>query len=364
MGRFYLFERNPDKAIEYLEQARQAGPSAQIYADLGAAYLEKAKQELDTSRDPSGQGGGKGLEHLGRSLEYLNQALEINSNLLEALFNRALVHEYQELYNQAEADWRAYLEKDTNSPWAAEARELLKRVESKKALGQDAPKPETFLRAYDTRADDTAWDIYKRNHSLTGNGVTRTLVDEFLAENPKRNPTDILQALNYLGQLELRKTGDAFTSDLARVYSSATPETKALLVEARQQMVKGFSLSRVSELSAATELFQSARTVFEKSGDLPELLLADTAIAHAAVVQPDLERGRKVLSRIIPMCEAQNYKWMLAQNLTKQTHLNSNLNKIRKQSATAINRYNSFRNSATKTVLRLFSSSLPPCIFF
>jgi len=327
LGKFYLLERDIDKAIEYLEQARKAdSKNAPIYADLGAAYLEKAKPELDTNRDPSGQSDGKGLEHLGLSLESLNQALELNPNLLEALFNRALVHEYQELYNQAEADWRAYLEKDRSSPWTAEARELLKRVESKKALGQDAPKPETFLRAYDARADDTAWDIYKRNHALTGNGVIRALVDDFLAENPKRNPTDTLQVINHLGQLELRKTGDTFTSDLARVYSSATPETKALLAQARQKMVKGFSLSRGSELSAAIESFLSARTVFEKSGDLPELLLADTAIAHAAVVQPDLERGREVLSRIIPMCEARNYKWMLAQNLLKQAHLNSNLN--------------------------------------
>ncbi len=60
-GKFYLLERDIDKAIEYLEQARKADPkNAQIYADLGAAYLEKAKQELDTNRDPSGQSGGKG----------------------------------------------------------------------------------------------------------------------------------------------------------------------------------------------------------------------------------------------------------------------------------------------------------------
>ncbi len=92
---------------------------------------------------------------------------------------------------------------------------------------QKAGNPlETFLRAYDARDDDAAWEIYKRNHAPAGNRITRALVDDFLAENPKRNPTENLQALNYLGQLEIRKTKDAYTSDLARIYSSASLKQK------------------------------------------------------------------------------------------------------------------------------------------
>ena len=329
LGKFYLLGRDIDKAIEYLEQARKAGPgNAQIHADLGAAYLEKAKQELDTNRDPSGQAGGKGLEHLGRSLEYLQQSVELNPNLLEALFNRALVHEHQGLYLQAEADWRAYLEKDSSSQWAAEARERLKSLESKKTLGAHGPagSVEAFLRGYDARDDDAAREIYKRSQDRKGNQITSALVDDFLSESPKRNPTDNLQALEYLGQLELRKAEDAYTSDLARVYSSATPQTKALLVQARQQMVQGFKLFRRSEFDPAMESFLSAHNVFEKAGDLPELLLADAAIAHACVLQPALMKGQEVLTRIIPVLEEKKYKWMLAQSLSVQSHLNANQN--------------------------------------
>lgn len=324
LGKFYLLERDIGEAIEYLEQARKFDPkNAQILADLGAAYLEKAKQELDTSRDPSGQAGGKALEHLGRSLEYLKQALERDPNLLEALFNRALVHEYQDLSNQAEADWRAYLEKDPTSPWAAEARERLKSVEGKKALTQqDAGKPiETFLRAYHARDDHTAWEIYKRSHEPAGNRITRALVDSVLAD---KDPADNLQALNYLGHLELRKTTDAYTSDLATIYSSATPPTKTLLVLARDKMAKGFKVSRGSR--AAMELFVGARAKFEKAGSTPELLLAETAIAHTAALQLNSLQAREILSRIIPVCESRNYRWMLAENLSRQAHLNNSLN--------------------------------------
>ena len=330
LGKFYLLDRNIDQAIEYLERARQAKPNnAQIYADLGAAYLEKARQELDPSNpDPTGQNGGKGVEDLGRSLDNLKQALELNPNLLEALFNRGLVHEYQKNYYQAETDWRVYLDKDSSSQWAAEAREHLKSVESKKALVmQEAGDPlESFLRAYNARDDDAAWDIYRRSHAAAGNRITSALVDDFLSEKGQRNHADNLQAINYLGQLELRRVKDTYTSDLARVYSSATPQAKALLVQAREQMTKGFKLSRASEFGTAIESFLSARTIFEKAGDLPELILADTAAAHAAVLQPDLERAQEALARIIPMCEANNYKWMFAQILTDQAHLNSNLN--------------------------------------
>lgn len=123
LGKLYLLQKEHDKAIEYLQKAVKADTkNAQIYADLGAAYLEKGRLEPETGKDP---------EDLARSLEYLKQALEIDPNLTEALFNRALVHQHQGLYQEAKADWRAYLEKDSSSKWAGEARDNLKLLEDK-----------------------------------------------------------------------------------------------------------------------------------------------------------------------------------------------------------------------------------------
>lgn len=119
LGQMYLLQRQPDKAIEHLEQAKRSDPSnANIYADLGAAYLEKGKL------------GAPEVFRL--SLENLQRALELNPNLHEALFNRALVHQYQDLNDQAEADWRAYLQRDSSSQWAAEARDNLRLLEERK----------------------------------------------------------------------------------------------------------------------------------------------------------------------------------------------------------------------------------------
>lgn len=119
LGQMYLLQRQPDKAIEYLEQAKKAAPNnPNIYADLGAAYLEKGKL------------GAPEVFRL--SLENLQRALELNPNLHGALFNRALVHQYQDLNDQAEADWRAYLERDSSSQWATEARDNLRLLEERK----------------------------------------------------------------------------------------------------------------------------------------------------------------------------------------------------------------------------------------
>ena len=106
LGKFYLWQKNPDKAVNYLEQALGAAPnSAQVYADLGAALLEKGKNEIaDAQADKSRPESGQGMEDLSRSLQNLNRALELDHNLLEPLFNRAFVHQEMGLLPQAAED--------------------------------------------------------------------------------------------------------------------------------------------------------------------------------------------------------------------------------------------------------------------
>jgi tetratricopeptide (TPR) repeat protein len=97
MGQMYLLQRQFDKAIEHLEQAKRADPNdVSIYADLGAAYLEKGK--LDNNQDV-----------FRLSLENLNPALVLKPDLREALFNRALLYQSQGMNDQAGSDWRSYL---------------------------------------------------------------------------------------------------------------------------------------------------------------------------------------------------------------------------------------------------------------
>lgn len=327
LGKLFLLQKDAAKAIEYLERAAKGDAgNAQIYSDLGAAYLEKAKQELEPG-DPASAASGQGLEALARSLENLKRSLEINPNLLEALFNRGLVHQYQGLDHEAETDWRAYLEKDPNSQWASEARQKLKLLEEKKARGSQTASPplEDFFRAYRAGDDDAAWEIYRRNYARGGNAVTKALVNVVLSGNAESR-TENLQALNYIGELELHKGEDAYTSDLAKVYSSINTQTQPLLIQAREQVNQAYELFNQSRTGEAIELFASARSNFEKVGDLPESLAAAAGIVHAAAIQPDLARGQETLARILPACESKHYKWLLGDALFRQAHIQTNLN--------------------------------------
>jgi CHAT domain-containing protein len=330
-GKLYLLARDLPAAINYLEQAKQADPgNPQIYADLGAAYLEKGKLELETARaNENDVNAGKGSEDLARSLEYLKQALDLNPNLLEALFNRALVHEHQQLYGQAKTDWRTYLEKDPNSPWANDARKHLKDLEENNSKSQKSDDTATsFLTAFMAGDENGAWEIFKRNHGSSTNRITQELINSFLKNDA--DSAQCLSALNYLGQLQLRKTHDPFTADLAAVYTSTTPDTRAILMEARQQIAGASKLVREARAGEALSLFDSARNNFQKAGDLPESLSTEAAIAQAAALQPDLPKAQEALSRSVPTAESRNYKWLLAQYITRQAHIEANLNNYSK----------------------------------
>lgn len=329
LGRLFLLQKDVDKAIDYLEQARKAdNNNPQIYADLGAAYLEKGKVELEhVGSETLGPSSGKSVETFGRSLEYLKHALELDPDLQEALFNRALVHSYQGLYREAEADWRSYLEKDSSSKWADEARHNLKVLQEKYSRrSEDAGDLfGTFIQAYRARDDELAWETYKTNHHPKGNKVTQLLLDHLLADTNWKT-SENLKAVNYLAELERRKTNDAYTSDLAKSYASMTPQTHGLLVQARKQFAEGYRLLRSARIADGTKLLESALETFQRVGNFPEAIKTEAELAHGAVVQPDLDKAQALLARIIPACESRNYKWLLAQSISERSHLQSNHN--------------------------------------
>ena len=63
-----------------------------------------------------------GGEDLARSLEEFTRAWELDGSLLEALFNKSLALQELAMPREAKESWRLYLQKDTSSPWADEAR--------------------------------------------------------------------------------------------------------------------------------------------------------------------------------------------------------------------------------------------------
>jgi CHAT domain-containing protein len=326
LGRLYLAGGQFDKSIEYLELALNQEPNdAQTHSDLGAALLEKGKAEL------ADKNSGKSLEYFARSLEEINKADELDGSLLEALYNRAIVHQYMMSPRQAEDDWKKYLEKDSSSQWAIEARQNLKLLEDKRngTSKRQEQSLNDLLRAYSSEDDRTAWEIYTHSHTSSGNTITNTLLDSYLNSQASGNGDEALksiQAVAYLGRIELRVTGDHYLSDLAQFYGSTTLRQRDILSVARNRIKQAYELSAQSKLTDAMNAFALARQDFERAGDVGEAIFADYAIARCCALQPDISKGLNIFNRIIPTCESRSYKWLLTQCLRGTAHLQLNLN--------------------------------------
>jgi tetratricopeptide (TPR) repeat protein len=125
LGLLYLAEKKYDDALREFNRALESAPapdSAGIYSDRSVVYLEKARSSGEREKKTN----------LKLSLQDLNRALEIDNSLKEALFNKALVIEETpgEEIRAIEA-WEKYLEKDSSSDWAAEARAHLEDLREK-----------------------------------------------------------------------------------------------------------------------------------------------------------------------------------------------------------------------------------------
>ena len=112
MGRFYLVQKDFKRAINYLELAeKEVGASAEIHNDLGVAYLEGS--------------GEAGLQRAGQEFRH---ALQANPSFAPAIFNLAMLYERMGAGSDAEAQWKRYLQVDSNSAWSVEARTRLQNL--------------------------------------------------------------------------------------------------------------------------------------------------------------------------------------------------------------------------------------------
>jgi tetratricopeptide (TPR) repeat protein len=112
MGRFYLVQKDFKRALDYLELAeKEVGANAEIHNDLGVAYLE-----------------GSGEAGLQRAVQEFRHALQVNPSFAPAVFNLAMLYERMGAVSDAEAQWKRYLQVDSNSGWSVEARTRLQNL--------------------------------------------------------------------------------------------------------------------------------------------------------------------------------------------------------------------------------------------
>jgi CHAT domain-containing protein/cytochrome c-type biogenesis protein CcmH/NrfG len=302
LGVFYLTQQKYSEAIKEFENALKfAGQNAQIHNDLGAAYFELWKTEPK-----------KKLEDLAQSLEEFTKATELDSNLLEALFNKSLALEEMGLRREAKESWLLYLQKDSSSPWADEARKHLKELESQQTLFKpDEQVLEDFLAAYHNHDDARAQKIHNETKGLLKSvTVPLQLSRRYLLAKQRGDDADAkesIEAMTYIGNLEQAQNGDSFFFELAGFYAQVSADKIAGLLQAKDILAGG--------LRFAGDDLENTRSEFEKSSDLFAQLgdACEAAIAENWAVQllPDvakLSEGRQRVEAIIETAKGRNFK--------------------------------------------------------
>lgn len=329
LGKYYLAERQFDRAIDQFEAALKFEPqNARVHSDLGATLLERGKS---LGPDSEHGGGVEEIEEFARSLTHLKKALELDATLPEPLFNRALLYRHMGLLEQAEGDWREYLEREPNSKWADEARQQLVELEERrnKASRDGEQSLQDFFSAYERGDEGQAWEVIRRNYTSAGNTITNALLDSYLdaeARGERASAGGKLRALTYVGELELQRAGDTYTSALARFYAQSNPRQRRAVARARAQMREGYRLFLRSEVEEALSYYAQAKQTFDENGDECEAIFAEYRMGHCYLLRPDLKKSEAIFERLRPACERSSYRWLLNQSLYRTASIRLTFN--------------------------------------
>jgi CHAT domain-containing protein len=324
LGALYLSDKDFNGAIKCFETALQNNQDdAKLHNDLAVALIEREKAK---SKNP-GQSTG---EDSAMALEHLHRAIEMDGSLLDARFNLALCHQYQTLWRTAEEDWKTYLEKDSGSPWAEEARNNLTKVTEKikQAGGNREHIYQSFMEAYRGRDAEQAWEAYKQSRLTTGSFITEKLIDEYLSlmlSGKSTEAEDNLSALLFIGNIELERVKDRFTHDLAQFYQGASPQQLRKLSAARRLSVTANERLGQSRVDEAINHYQQAIELFDQIGDVCESLVARRRLSHCYFQQASPALSSPVLRQGRQACESRSYLWLLSMFLNDLANVDTDL---------------------------------------
>src|SRR6185503_7579525 len=231
LGQFYLMSGSPAKAMLQFEEAlKQDSNNASLRNDFGVALMETSHRSPAVDSDNT-------LLYAAKALEEFETALKLDSGNTEGLHNRALVLDHLKLPQQRDQAWQAYLARETNPDWTAEAKRTIQNLSQPNSERLNrAQLLESFVAATIAADEERSWRELTRNKEM----ITETFIPQELAYslltallNKRTDEAGKLgSALRYAGKLELEKAGDPFVSELAAFYSHLSVEKQNLLREA------------------------------------------------------------------------------------------------------------------------------------
>lgn len=278
----------PGPAIDLLENALAETPRQRAWwADLAAARIARAELE-DAPYD------------VAQAVEYAGRALH-EDGPIEARFNLALGLERLGLEQQALFAWREYLQHDTASPWAGEARQHAERL-ARQLQAKTSATPRADIEAH-LAGDRTSGDRAAGDHTAGGRAALEASVRAHPQVAREYLEDDLLSRWGVNWQAGDQSASDTLLTqilDLSTMLAAATgddmaPATARALEQARRDgddarltaMARGFVAYGdgrrrydAEQIAEATAQFDAAAADLRRS-DSP---LAGWAVLHQAVM--------------------------------------------------------------------------------
>ena len=302
LGVFYLTQQKYGEAIREFESALKFDDKdAKIHNDLGSAHFELAQNGPKERR----------FEELAQGLEEFTRATELDSNLLEALFNKSLALQEMGVPREARESWTLYLQKDPSSQWAEEARKKLARIESAQSLFKsDEEVLADFLTAYRNHDDARAQTIHNNTKGLLlGAAVPFQLTRRYLLALQHRDDAEAkesIEALSFVGRYEQAQHADLFFIDLANFYARVSPDKAGRLLEGKEALQSALRIIR-GDYAKGISKFQGAAALFTELGDVCEAGIAEDLAAQYLPDTAMLAEGRRRLEAAIATADSRRF---------------------------------------------------------
>jgi CHAT domain-containing protein len=308
LGRLYLMENKFDEAENELRLALKESPrNAKLLTDLASLYYERSKYE-----EP--------LPLLSKAIGRYKEALDIEPELHEAWFNRALCYEQMALFTEAQKSWERYLQLDPKSEWATEAREHLKRLQSRanQTPSQIKETQMAFKDAAQAGDDETLRQLLAQHFVVVKAVASDEMFSEYLAtalKGDSANANQRLDALKRIGRAITQTKGDRYIEDLVEFASRASPAVLEGMQNVRSMLRRADGEFNRGSLDAAYQLYTTARQTAEGIGDKNHAELTSLKLVRYYNLQPDTEALASIGDLLLTETESRKHRQLHAESL-------------------------------------------------
>ena len=307
MGRLHLLKEELDRAEEQLKQVvREEPQNALAHVDLASVYYERGVRE-------------KSVTLLSEAVDHLKTAIDVSPKLTEAWFNLALCHEQMMLPTQAQADWKRYLELDSSSPWAGEARSRLQRLVSPgKSFVTPAQLSTGLLAAAAGNEEEKFRRLALDNFITAFNLAREDFLDKYLeahANNDRAAAAKYLDLMRRTARLAREDKTEYYLADLVAFVADAKQPALDRVKEIRALLRQGDERHEKGDYTPALSSYKQAVVLAEQIGDICHAEHARYGLARIYISSIETPKRQRLRETLVRETERHNHKVLYARSL-------------------------------------------------